>query len=329
MREDHVMAARRHHVVSVLVPDMTMLEASVASEVFGVDRDVLGVRWYRHTFCTEIPGRVPLYGGPPVIIDDGLEALRRADTILIPGWCGVSNPPSDALVEALVRAHRRGARIATFCTGAFAMASTGLLDGRRATTHWHRAELFAERFPTVELDPDVLFVDDGDLLTSAGSAASIDLALHLVRRDFGAEIANLVARDMVVQPHRDGGQAQFIETPVPVCEEEDALAGTLAWAAEHLDEDLSLESLAAYALMSPRTFGRRFRAATGTTPLRWVTSQRINLAQRLLETTDLPIDLVAERSGFGTAASLRLQFQRHVRTTPQAYRRTFQQLATT
>jgi AraC family transcriptional activator FtrA len=324
MRDDQAMAPRRHRVASILVDGMSALEPSVSAEVFGTERDWLGVTWYQHTFCTEVPGPVRLVGGMDVTVTAGLEAIRRAETVILPGWCSTSGPLSPALADELRRAHRRGARLVSFCTGAYALAGAGLLDGRRATTHWTHAERFAARFPHVCLDPDVLFVDEDRILTSAGAAASIDLALYLVRSDFGAEVANLLARDLVVPPHRDGGQAQYIETPVPTCEEGDPLSATLAWATEHLAEDLSLEVMATHATMSPRTFSRRFRDATGTTPLRWVTTQRLALAQRFLESTDLSVDQVAERSGLGTAASLRLHFQRQLRTSPHAYRRTFQ-----
>jgi AraC family transcriptional activator FtrA len=317
------MASQRHRVASILIDGMSALEPAVSAEVFGTERDWLGVTWYQHTFCTEVPGPVHLVGGMDLAVDAGLNALRRADTIILPGWCS-AEPLSPALAGALQRAHRRGARLVSFCTGAYALAGAGLLGGRRATTHWAHAERFAARFPDVCVDPDVLFVDEDQILTSAGAAASMDLALYLVRCDFGAEVANLLARDLVVPPHRDGGQAQFIESPVPACADGDELSETLAWAAAHLGEELSLETLSARSTMSPRTFSRRFRAATGTTPLRWVTTQRITLAQRLLESTDLSVDLVAERSGLGTAASLRLHFQRQLRTSPQAYRRTFQ-----
>jgi transcriptional regulator GlxA family with amidase domain len=209
------------------------------------------------------------------------------------------------------------------CTGAFTLAAAGLLDGRPATTHWRHAAELARRYPRVAVDPRVLYVDDGDILTSAGSAASIDLCLHVVRKDFGAEIANEVARGIVVPPHRDGGQAQYVSQPLPPEPRDDLLADTLAWMQVNLDGDLSVEVLARRAAMSLRTFARRFTASTGTTPHQWVLSQRVILAQRLLETTDLPMDLVAQRCGIGTAASLRQQFQRFVGTTPAAYRRTF------
>ena len=211
----------------------------------------------------------------------------------------------------------------SFCTGAFALAEAGLLDGRRATTHWTGAQRFRDRYPQVHLDPSVLYVDEGDVLTAAGSAASIALALYLIRSDFGAEVANLVARDMVVPPHRDGGQAQYIDAPVAVCSDVDPLAETLVWAQAHLDEPLTVDGLAERAAMSSRNFARRFRGATGTTPHQWLVTQRVALAQELLETTDLTVEAIAERVGFGTAASFRMHLQRHARSTPQAYRRTF------
>lgn len=317
-------APRRHRVASIIVEGMTPFEPSVSSEVFDVDRsEELGVAWYQHRFVTERPGRVRMRGGFDLFVDDDLSWLSRADTIVIPGWCGSANPVSDEIADALRRAHRRGARLVSFCTGAFALAGTGLLDGQRATTHWERAPALAEQFPAVEVDPSVLYVEADRIYTSAGSAASIDLALHLVRLDFGAAIANHVARDLVVPPHRDGGQAQFIDAPVPVHADEDPLAATIDWALAHLDEDLPVERLATQATMSARTFIRRLRHATGTTPLRWLIHQRVAAAQGLLETTDLPVERIAQECGFGTAASLRAHFQRQVHCSPQAYRNTF------
>ena len=315
---------RRHHVVSILVDGMSAFEPSVSVEFFGIDRsEDVGVPWYTHTFCTETPGMLSVLGGLSVLVTEGFEALDDADTVIIPGWCGVANRPSPGLVAALQQVHARGARIASFCTGAFVLAEAGLLDGRQATTHWGRTELFAQRFPEVDVDPSVLYVDNGDVITSAGSAASIDLALYLIRQDHGAQIANLVARDMVVPPHRAGGQAQYIETPMARCDEADALAEVLDWAQAHLNQPLGVDDLAERALMSPRTFARRFRAATGTTPQRWVTAQRVAMAQRLLESTDLSVDAIAADCGFGATASLRMHFSRQVGTSPQAYRHAF------
>jgi AraC family transcriptional regulator, transcriptional activator FtrA len=230
---------------------------------------------------------------------------------------------SPALCDALCRAHRRGARIVSLCTGAFTLAEAGLLDGRRATTHWRRAAELVERWPSVEVDPNVLFVESDNVWTSAGSAASLDLCLHLVRCDFGAEVATALARRLVVPPQRDGGQAQFVDDPVLVLPGADLFGETLAWMEEHLHEPVSVADLAARSAMSPRTFARRFRQTTGTTPHQWLLRQRINLARRLLETTEEPIEVIADRCGFGTAANLRIHFRRLVRTTPQAYRNMF------
>jgi len=318
------MATKRHRVVSVLVDGMTAFEPSVADEFFGGDRtDLLGVPWYRYTTCT--PGSATVrIGSFDVSVPRGLEALRRADTVVIAGRAESGAADGDALLDALRQAHARGARMVSFCTGAFALAAAGLLDGRPATTHWAHTDEFQARFPKVRVDPSVLYVDDGDVLTSAGSAASIDLAMHIVQRDYGADIANEVARDLVVPPHRRGGQAQFIQTPVGPPEECGEGIGTaLEWATAHLDEELSVADLAEVALMSPRHFARQFRAATGTTPHQWILTQRLGLARRLLETSGLSVEQVAVQSGFGSAAALRLHFQRSLGTSPTAYRRTF------
>ena len=265
----------------------------------------------------------------------GLEVLDEADTIVLgPPFggspldvCDPAPTPAPELVEDLRTAHDRGARLLSVCTGAFTLAATGLLDGKRATTHWMHAAALAHRFPEIEVDPGVLYVDSGSILTSAGTAAGIDLCLHVVRQDLGAEVANAVARRMVVPPHRDGGQAQFVDAPVPSVEEGDAFNETMAWAAAHLADDLSVQALAARAAMSPRTFARRFTAATGTTPRQWLIAQRVLLAQRLLETTDESIERIAEMCGFGGAAGLRKHFERRVKASPQAYRRTFRRAA--
>jgi transcriptional regulator GlxA family with amidase domain len=215
----------------------------------------------------------------------------------------------------------------SFCTGAFALAAAGVLDGRRATTHWDAADDLRRLHPDVEVDPDVLYIQDGDIWTSAGSAASIDCALALVRADYGAEVANDLARDLVVPPHRQGGQAQFVAAPVPLDTGGDPLAESLDWALERLDQPLGVAELAEHAHLSPRQFSRRFRDATGTTPHQWLLAQRILLARRLLETSDLPVERVAEQAGFGSPAALRLHFQRQLHTSPQAYRRVFAEAA--
>lgn len=323
VREDPDMAPRRrHHVVTLIAEGMSALEPAVAHDFLGADRSYLGVAWYRYSVVGA--GSLGRPGAPLVVPEPDLSVLARADTIVIPGWSSTDTQPRPELWAALRAAHRRGARLVSFCTGAFALAEAGLLDGRPATTHWEVAEVFAARYPRVRLDPTVLYVDDGDILTSAGAAASIDLALHLIRTDFGAEVANRVAREMVVPPHRDGGQAQFIEAPVLTRHEAtDHLGAAMAWAVERLAEPLSVADLAAQAALSPRQFTRQFRARTGTSPHQWLLTQRTALAQRLLETTDLPVEQVATDAGFGTAAALRLHFQRALHTSPAAYRRCF------
>jgi AraC family transcriptional activator FtrA len=313
--------AKRHTVAVVVTQGVSTFELGAACEVFGIDRSELGVPWYRFVVCTPEPGPVQTAAGYSILTSHGLGALARADTIVVPPP-GDGSEPSEALLEALRRADRRGKRLVGLCTGALVLAAAGILDGRPATTHWRHADELARRYPRVRVDPAVLYVDDGNVLTSAGSAAAIDLCLHVVALDFGAEVANAVARRMVVAPHRDGGQAQFIETPLTGVQPDDGFADTLLWVQAHLHEPVSVEALAHRAAMSPRTFARRFRDTTGTTPYRWVLSQRVMLAQRLLETTDLGVDAIADRCGMGTPA-LRDHFQRLVATSPGRYRRTF------
>jgi AraC family transcriptional regulator, transcriptional activator FtrA len=319
-------SARRPHVVAaVAFHGVSPFELSVACEVFGLDRSELVDPWYQLRICAVVdpPIRVKEPMGFTIDTPYRLEDLHRADTIVIPMW-PADEEPSEALVDALRAAHRRGARLLSFCSGAFLLARTGLLDGRRATTHWMFAEQLSAAFPAVDVEPDVLYVVDGNVMTSAGTAAAVDLCLHVVRQDHGADVANAVARRMVVPPHRDGGQAQFIQAPVPVGPDDgDPFRSTLEWALEHLDEPLTVEVLARRAATSPRTFARRFVAATGTTPLQWLLRQRVLHAQRLLETTEEPIERVASRCGFGSAAVMRVHFHRRVGTSPARYRRTF------
>jgi AraC family transcriptional activator FtrA len=277
---------------------------------------------YAVDLCGLAPGPVPTSTTFAVVADHGLEALARADTVIVPGYDTIDRPPPAAALDALRAAHARGARTVSICTGAFALAHAGLLDGRRATTHWRFAPYLAERFPAVDVDPNVLYVDDGDVLTSAGSAAGLDLCLHLVRLDHGSRAAGTAARWSVVPPHRDGGQAQFVPTPVP---EPTAtpVGAWLDWARERLDEPIEVREWAAAVGTSPRTFARRFRDATGETPVQWLAAERVRRAQELLEGTDLPVEAVAVRCGFATAAGLRKHFCRRLGATPQQYRRTF------
>ena len=320
------MPRKRHTVVAVVAPPVAMFELAVSCEVFGIDRSELvkPKPWYRFVLCGIEPGPTETHlPGVTIDVPRGLDAIEEADTIVVPATHEHWQPPVE-LLDALRRANRRGARILSVCTGAFVLAEAGLLDGRRATTHWMHAAELARRYPAVDVDPRVLYVDEGDVLTSAGTAAGVDLCLHVVRLDFGAEVANAVARRMVVPPHRDGGQAQYVDLPVATAQAgEDPIVGVMQWMLEHLDEALTVDDLAQHALMSPRTFARRFRQVTGTTPLQWLLAQRILHAQRLLETTDESIEVIAWRSGFGSASTLRHHFGREMSTSPLAYRRCF------
>jgi AraC family transcriptional activator FtrA len=311
-------------VAIVIYDGLGLFEFGAACDVFGPNALTNDVDWYRLSICGARPGApVSVDAGLQISAPHGLDRISHAGTIVVPPTDDLGQVPAEVF-DSLRRSHKRGCRIISLCTGAFVLAEAGLLDGRRATTHWSECGDLANRFPDVSVDPGVLYVDDGDILTSAGSAASIDLCLHVVRLDFGSAIATRLARDLVVPPQRDGGQAQFIDMPLPNLEYSDLFAETVTWVQEHLNEPLTVSDMAARSAMSPRTFARRFLAATGTTPHHWLQGQRVYLAQRLLETTDLPIEVVAEGSGFCTAANLRKHFGRIVQTNPQAYRRTFQ-----
>lgn len=313
------MTRSRHTVAAVALPGNHAFELGIACEVFGLDRPELGVEWYDFMVCAAGP-RID-HGSFTLSTEHRFEDLARADTIVMPVAPMETAPPAE-LLEQLAAAKARGARLVSYCSGAFALAAAGTLDGHRATTHWMYARRLAERYPNVRVMPDVLYIDDGQVLTSAGTSAGIDLSLHIVRSDYGTDVANAVARRMVVPPHRDGGQAQFVDQPIP----DDAgltLAPTIDWIVDNLCEPLTIEDMAAHAMMSTRTFMRRFRGAAGTTPLRFLLQQRVRHARRLLETTDEPIERIAQECGFGTAANLRLHFQRSVSTTPTRYRATF------
>lgn len=307
-------------VAAIACQGVGTFSLGVFSEIFGYDRTADGLPGFDYAVVAGEPGPLRTDTGLRIVPEHGLERLATADLVVVTSWDN-DDQPADELQDALRAAVDRGARLLAHCTGAFAVAATGLLDGRRATTHWRHAEDFARRYPQVDLDPGVLYVDAGPVVTSAGTAAGIDASLYLLRQVFGSEVANSVARRMVVPPHRDGGQAQFIEQPVPPAK--DLLGEVLAWAQLHAAEPLSVEMLAGRARMSPRTFARHFRAHTGTTPYAWLLSQRLRLAERLLESADLPVDEVARRSGFGSAAGLREHFTRERGVSPQAYRRTF------
>jgi transcriptional regulator GlxA family with amidase domain len=311
-----------HRVVGLCFGDgVVAFDLAVPAQVFTAAAAAGGAPLYEFTTCS--PGAAPVRSttGFAVVPEAGLEALESARTIVVPGYAAVFDPPPRDAVDALRAAVGRGARVISICTGAFALAHAGLLDGRRATTHWGWAAELAARFPAIEVDPAALYVDEGEVMTSAGLSAAIDLSIHVVGVDHGAAARARVARRMVAAPHRDGGQAQFIERETPAAD--GSLERTRRWALERLDEPLDVAAMARHAAVSPRTFARRFREETGTTPLQWLLSQRVLEARRLLEETDLPVDEVAWRAGFGTAASLRDHFRRATSTSPSAYRRAF------
>ena len=306
-----------HRVVALALPSVVAFDLSVVAQIFGhVDER----EHYSFVVCAERAGRVCSTTGFAIEAPAGLDVLAQADTVVVPGF-GPLDDPSDAVLDALRAAAARGTRIASVCVGAFALAAAGLLDGRCATTHWEHAEEFRTRFPAVRLNPDVLYVDEGQVLTSAGITAGIDLCLHLYRLDRGAAAAAEVARRMVVAFHRPGGQAQFSHRPLP--EPGAGLVRTCDWAVAEMHRPLSVHHLARHAAMAPRTFARLFRAETNMTPMRWLNLQRVLEAQRLLEATDLAVDEIARRCGLGTAVSLRAQLARHAGTTPSAYRAAF------
>ena len=314
--------SQRHLVVAVVHDGLAAFEFGIIEEAFGVTRPELSVPWYDFLVCAPHKDAIRTLGGLTMRVDHDLSVLRRADTVVVPGWSPIEETPPRAQLDAIRRAHARGARMVSICSGVFVLAAAGLLDGKRATTHWRYAAQLAERFPRIVVEPDVLYVDEGRVMTSAGSAAGIDLCLHIIRKDFGAEVANSVARRWVMPPHRDGGQSQYVaEAMTPALRE--GLATLLEWAQRNLHRNLTVRSLSARAHMSPRSFARHFLAETGTTPHRWLVYQRLLAAQRRLETTGESIDRVAAHVGFGEAATLRHHFRRQFRTSPIAYRKRF------
>lgn len=312
---------RRHRVVALCLDGLVAFDLTAPAQAFGIAHAPDGSPHYEFSTCSVDGGPVRTTSGFAVTPEAPLRALAQAETVVVPAYAAVLDPPPEPALAALRGAHERGARVLSVCTGAFALAHAGLLDGRRAATHWAWADELARRFPAVAVDPAALFVDEGEVLTSAGLSAGIDLSLHVIRRDHGAACGERVARHMVAPPHREGGQAQFIARPPAPAP--GSLEPTRRWAAEQLEQPLDVTAMAAHAGVSARTFARRFREETGTTPLQWLLSRRVLEARRLLEESDLPVETIAWHCGFGTAASLRDHFRRAMATTPTAYRRAF------
>lgn len=311
-------------VVTLAYDGLCTFEFGVAYEVFGLPRTEMGEKWYRFAVCGVEPGPLKAAGGLTVSVDHGLEILPSADLVLIPGWRAIDAPVPRPLIEALRSANQRGARIMSLCSGIAVLAAAGLLAGRRATTHWRYVQSIADRYPDISLDADVLYVDEGSVLTAAGSAAGIDLCLHVVRTDFGAEAANSVARRLVVPPHREGGQAQFIERPVLHQREGARLGPLLEWMRERLGEEQPIRPLADRTGMNIRTFQRRFEASTGLTPGEWLIAERLRSAREMLEKDiSAPLDDVAVASGFGSVATMRHHFRMRLGVSPSAYRQRF------
>ncbi|MFC0682064.1 GlxA family transcriptional regulator [Lysobacter korlensis] len=307
-------------VVLLALPGVAPFEFGVVCEVFGIDRSDSGGPRFDFTIATADPGPVRTSMGYDMVISTGLEVAADADLVAVPAH--TVEEVDERFLEVVRDAERRGAWVLSVCSGAFVLAQAGILDGRRATTHWMHTDRLARNHPATEVDPDVLFVEDRRVVTSAGTAAGIDAALHLVRKEHGAAAANVIARRMVVPPQRDGGQSQYIEAPIAAAPD-DSFARVTEWMLHHLDQDLTVDQLARKALMSSRTFARRFRADMGTTPAAWLNRQRLIRAQQLLEQTDSGLETIAQQTGFGTAAVMRHHFLKVLQTTPTAYRRTF------
>jgi transcriptional regulator GlxA family with amidase domain len=309
-------------VAAVVDQGALTFDFAIPCEVFGLDRSDIASPWYEFLVVAAGERRLRTQTGFTIEAPHGLSALERADTIVVPGWASPEIEPSAKLVAALRRADRREARIVSICTGAFVLAAAGLLDGRRATTHWLHTDALQRRYPRVQVDPGVLYVVDGTVMTSAGTAAGIDLCLHIVSCDFEADVAAAVSRRLLMPLHRSGGQAQYVDVPVSQAHG-DEMTALLAWAMPRIAVGLSVDDLARHAAMSRRTLTRRFRQATGLAPGEWLQGERLRLARRLLETSDDPIERVAHNAGYDTSVAMRAQFARDLHTSPRAYRRTF------
>lgn len=309
--------------MTVVYEGLCTFEFGIVAELFGMARPELGVDWYDFSVVTPDRGPLSATGGISVQASEDLSVLTFADTVVIPGWRDPTETPPDRLLNAIKAAHTHGARLVSICSGVFVLAATGLLDGRPATTHWRYVDQLSQRYPAVEVEPDVLYIDDGDILTSAGSAAGIDLCLHIIRSDHGAEVGSQVARRLVVQPHREGGQAQYIPQPIRPSPQASSIAEVMDWAIVNVHRPLTVADLADEAMMASRTFARRFKEEVGVTPHAWLTRQRLHRAQQLLETTDQPVERVARQAGFESAETLRHHFRNTLHTTPTNYRKTF------
>lgn len=310
-------------VVVLAYDGLCTFEFGVAVEIFGLPRPEMGESWYRFAVAGVDEGELRATGGIRILADGDLSLLERADLILVPGWRGIDAAVPDALCDALRRASARGCQLLSICSGVFVLAATGLLDRRKATTHWRYIEALKTRYPAIDVVEDVLYQDEGDILTSAGSAAGIDLCLHVVRRDYGMEAANRVARRLVIPPHRDGSQTQQLSRPVAQLRESQRLGQLFDFLHQHLALAHTVDSLARRVGMSQRTFLRRFQDATGTTPTRWLLNERLLRAKDYLENSKLSIDSIAEQTGFGQAANLRHHFRQHYALSPARYRKQF------
>jgi len=309
-----------HHVAILAYDGLCTFEFGCAVELFALERPELDVPWYSYAVCAVEAGLLRAAGGLMVAAPHGLEEVARADTIVIPGWRGADQPPPPALIAALQQAHARGARICSICSGAFVLAHAGLLDDRRATTHWRYLEKLKTGFPAVRVEGGVLYVEDGGIVTSAGSAAGLDMLLHLVRSDFGVDVANCVARRLVIPAHRGGSQAQLVARPLPSTDH-NAIAPLMDWVRENLRASHSVESMAAQAKMGARTFQRRFKDSTGQSPLAWLVRERVELAAQILATRpQLALEAVADLAGLGSTESLRRHFRNHGLPAPGRYR---------
>lgn len=313
---------KKHLVVALAYDRLCTFEFGCTVELFALERPELGVDWYDFAVCAVEPGPIRAAGGITVQAPYAPELLELADTIVIPGWRDADELPPPAVLDMIRAAHRRGARLCSICSGVFVLAAAGVLDGQRATTHWRYADRLAQRYPRIQVQPDDLYVDNGQIITAAGSAAGLDMLLHLVRRDYGARVGNLVAQRLVVAPHREGGQAQFLPRPMAQGEQ-GRLSRLMDWLRSHPEQPHTVSSMAARAAMSPRTLQRQFQQATGLGPVEWLIRERVAIVKDMLEMPDVPLAQIAERAGFGSEESLRHHFRRLAATTPGAYRRRF------